>query len=74
MGKGEKGGEEKAKLLLWIIVATIPTGLMGVLFKDWFESLFSKPKTVGVMLLVTGVVLWLTRYAKEEGEEAGRWV
>ncbi len=60
--KGRKEGQERAKLLLWIIVATLPTGLMGVLFKDWFESLFSRPKWVGVMLLVTGTILWLTRY------------
>ena len=44
---------------------------MGILFKDWFESLFSKPKTVGLMLLVTGGVLWLTRYVKGEGKGAG---
>jgi undecaprenyl-diphosphatase len=29
----------QVKLFLWIILATIPTGLMGILFKDWFESL-----------------------------------
>lgn len=55
-----------ARLLLWIILATIPTGLMGVLLKDWFESLFSKPRVVGVMLLITGAFLWLTRLAKKE--------
>ena len=61
-----KEGQEKARLLLWIIVATIPTGLMGVILKDWFESLFSKPKTVGIALLITGFVLWLTRYASRD--------
>ena len=30
-----------ARLFLWIILATIPTGLMGVFLKGWFESLFS---------------------------------
>jgi len=59
---------EGAKLFLWIILATIPTGLMGILFKDWFESFFSKPKLVGGMLLITGLVLWLTRFAKKEGK------
>ena len=39
---------------------------MGI-FKDWFESLFSKPKVVGMMLLITGLVLWLTRWTKREG-------
>ncbi len=57
----------QVKLFLWIIVATIPTGLIGIFFKDWFESLFSKPKVVGIMLLITGLVLFLTRWVKKEG-------
>jgi undecaprenyl-diphosphatase len=64
------------KLFLLIIVATIPTGLMGILFKDWFESLFSKPRIVGAMLLITGLVLHLTRWTKREGRKIERmgWV
>ncbi|MEI9479566.1 MAG: undecaprenyl-diphosphatase UppP [Deltaproteobacteria bacterium] len=69
--KGRREGEEKVKLLLWIVVATIPTGLMGILFKDWFESLFSRPQTVGFMLLVTGGALWLTRTVKRKEKTTG---
>ena len=58
----------QVKLFLLIILASIPTGLMGILFKDWFESFFSKPKLVGGMLLITGLVLWITRFAKKEGK------
>ena len=66
----------QVKLFLLIILATIPTGLMGILFRDWFESLFSKPKIVGVMLLITGLVLYLTRWAKREGRKIEKmgWV
>jgi undecaprenyl-diphosphatase len=66
---GREKGKQGGKLFLWIILATFPTGLIGILFKDWFESLFSKPELVGIMLLVTGVVLWLTRWAKKEGKK-----
>jgi undecaprenyl-diphosphatase len=72
--KREKKGQNQAKLFLWIIIATIPTGLMGIFFKDLFESLFSKPKVVGGMLLITGSVLWLTRWAKKEGRLLERMV
>lgn len=74
--KREEKGQYQAKLFLWIVLATIPTGLMGILFKDWFESLFSKPKVVGGMLLITGSVLWLTRWTKREGRSLGqmRWI
>jgi undecaprenyl-diphosphatase len=65
-----------ARLFLWIILATIPTGLMGVFLKGWFESLFSMPKVVGIMLLITGAFLWLTRMAKKEGRsvESMTWI
>jgi len=72
--KGKEGNREGLILFLWIILATIPTGLMGILFKDWFESFFSEPKLVGGMLILTGLVLWLTRFAKKEGKPLGRMV
>ena len=72
----EKEVHPSARLFLWIVLATVPTGLMGVLLKDWFESLFAKPKTVGVMLLITGSFLWLTRLTKKEGRaiEKMTWI
>jgi len=66
-GKGKN--QQGIRLLLWIILATIPTGLMGFLFKDWFESFFSQPKLVGGMLLITGFLLWLTRWTRKEGRK-----
>lgn len=73
-GRGEAGQGER--LLLWIIVSTIPTGLMGLFLKDWFESFFGTPRIVGVMLLVTGSILWLTRFAgaKERGLRKMTWI
>ena len=38
--RGKEKDREEVKLFLLIILATIPTGLMGILFKDWFESFF----------------------------------
>ena len=45
-----------------VVVATIPTGLIGVLFEDWFESLFSSVTPVCVALLITGALLFGTRF------------
>jgi undecaprenyl-diphosphatase len=72
----EKEIHPSARLLLWMILATIPTGLMGIFLKGWFESLFSKPKMVGGMLLITGLFLGLTRLAKKEGRTIERmtWI
>ena len=69
-GKGKE--QPGARFLLWIILATIPTGLIGFFFKDWFESFFSQPKLVGGMLLITGFFLWLTRWTRKEGKKIMR--
>jgi undecaprenyl-diphosphatase len=72
MLRRKEENREGAKLFLWVILGSIPTGLMGILFKDWFESFFSKPNLVGRMLLITGLVLWLTRFTKKEGKPLNR--
>ena len=74
--KGEKEGREGAKLFLLIVIASIPTGLISIFFKDWFESLFSRPSLVGVMLLITGGFLALTHRMNKEGRSFARmrWI
>jgi len=75
MVTGKKKNKEEMKLLFWILLATLPTGFMGLLLKDWLESLFSKPNIVGGMLLITGSTLYLTRWIKREGRllEKMKW-
>ena len=46
------------KLLAFhIVVASIPTFIIGFLLKDAVEELFSRPHIVGYMLIVTGLLL-----------------
>jgi undecaprenyl-diphosphatase len=52
--------------LAWLVVlGTIPAVVLGFLFEDFFESAFSAPAAVAVLLLVTGLILAL-------GERLGR--
>jgi len=51
--------EDQFKKLTWLIlIGTVPAGLAGVFFKDFFESLFSDITAVAFFLLVTGFLLW----------------
>jgi undecaprenyl-diphosphatase len=51
--------EDPFKRLSWlVIVGTIPAALMGILLKDFFESLFSSVTAVAFFLLITGFILW----------------
>lgn len=48
--------------LSWLVIAaSIPTAIIGLSFKDHFESLFSNIFAVGVALIVTGGLLYLTK-------------
>jgi undecaprenyl-diphosphatase len=48
------------KHLIWlIIIASIPTAIIGIVFEDFFKSLFSSVLTTGFMLLITGLFLYI---------------
>jgi undecaprenyl-diphosphatase len=49
------------KLMLFIFIVTLITGAIGVLGKDFFESLFTSAKPVAAALLITGAMLLLTK-------------
>ena len=42
-----------------IIVASIPTALIGLIFNDMFESFYSSLTAIGLGLLFTGTILWI---------------
>jgi undecaprenyl-diphosphatase len=48
-----------------LVIATIPAGLVGVLWKDTIEGLFETPWAPGIALLVTGTFLWTSRRAMD---------
>jgi len=49
------------KSLLLIAIVTIITGTIGIVGKDFFEGLFSSLKPVVLALVVTGIILLLTK-------------
>ena len=57
-----------ARLGWLLIVATIPAGIMGVLFEHTFRTIFAKPELAADFLFVNGVILlageWLRRRAE----------
>lgn len=46
------------KYVWLLVVATIPAGVIGILFKDFIEEKLSNILTVGISLLVTSMVLF----------------
>jgi len=58
------------RLGLMIVLGTVPAVIAALLFADFFESLVSNPMAAAAMLLVTGAILWMTRFSREMGEGA----
>jgi len=57
---------EEGKLALYIVVGSIPTAIIGFSFQDRFESLFSNLIAVGLALLFTGGLLFLSKLQKNK--------
>jgi len=60
-------GQNKKKSLeskwLWpLIMATIPAVVLGLLFKDTFEAMFSDIKSVGIQLIMTAALLVIAEF------------
>ena len=46
-----------SKLTMYIVLGTIPIGILGLLFNDLIESFFESGATLGVGFIFTGIVL-----------------
>jgi undecaprenyl-diphosphatase len=51
---------QQGKLALFIVIGSIPTAIIGLVFHDFLESLFSNLPAVGAALLITGIILFLS--------------
>ncbi|MBI4318589.1 MAG: undecaprenyl-diphosphatase UppP [Chloroflexi bacterium] len=70
VGRGQARVE--ARLAWLLIVGTIPAAILGYLFKDFFEELFSRPLWVGGFLLITALALVVAeRYGDKRDTTAG---
>lgn len=69
-GQRDEEAIEDFKYVIYLIIATIPVGVIGFLFKDIVGENASIG-FVGVMLLVTGIALWIIKNkqgVKRDGE------
>jgi undecaprenyl-diphosphatase len=65
-------GDASIRMALLIAVGSIPTAVIGLLFKEITDQLFGSLTIVGCMLLVTGTLLWLTRKIRSKGRPIER--
>ncbi len=61
------------RLSIYVLTGTIPAVIVGLLFKDYFERIFHEVTLVGFTLIITGVILFLTRFVKNDNKALGFW-
>jgi undecaprenyl-diphosphatase len=52
--------EEGRKWLLWLVIATIPAGVAGLLLKDKVPGMFNSMTRIGVGFLITAAILFFS--------------
>jgi len=60
------------RMALLIVIGSVPTAIIGLLFKKITDQLFGSTTIVGCMLIVTGILLWLTRRIRTSGRPIGQ--
>jgi undecaprenyl-diphosphatase len=65
---------QAVQYLVALVVATLPAVVVGLLFKDVVEGLFSNPRLTAAALVVTGLILFSTRAARTSSRRLpGEW-
>ena len=57
------------KMAFLIVIGSIPTAVLGFLFHGIADRLFSSAFIAGLMLMLTGLLLWITRWAATRVEQ-----
>ena len=57
------------KLFLYLIIASIPAGIIGFLFNDLIENIFSNILFIGIFLIITSIILFSTKFIKNNNKE-----
>jgi len=61
-------GDPDLKMILFIIIGSVPTGIIGLLFHKIADQLFASTTLVGIMLMITGTILWFAGRIPENSD------
>lgn len=59
------------RMLLLLLVGTVPAGAAGFFFEDYVARAFGSPAAAAGCLVATGIVLWSTRFVTARRDEVG---
>ena len=52
------------KYLLFFIIALVPAGIVGILFRDFIKGFFSSSLYLGIFFMFSGIIVYLTKFSR----------
>jgi len=71
--KKDQTGKSDFLLAVYIVLASIPAGILGYLFEDQVKATFGNLLFVGIGFLITAVVLFVISFLKDTKNETYTW-
>lgn len=68
-GKTHKSLNEGTKLALLVIVGSIPTFLIAIVFKGYFKEVFESGRLLGIGFIITGLLLWYSQNSAKNNKD-----
>lgn len=69
LGRSSFKSKSSARMFFWyIIFGTILTAIIALILKKTIEKAFTDPLLVAIMLIITGVILWLSGRVGQRGK------
>lgn len=59
LARTRTASSEEDRRLIYLVIATIPGAIAGLLVEDYAESTFRNPMIIAPALMIMGVILWL---------------
>jgi len=56
------------RLLVYLLIGTVPTAIIGLMLANYFEDTFSKPTLVSISLIITAVLLVYGEYSAQSAD------
>lgn len=71
LGGGSTGSLEgvaaSRRMIMFLVIGSIPAGLVGLIFKSEIEAMFAAPRMAALFLIVTGLWLLAMKWARAPG-------
>jgi undecaprenyl-diphosphatase len=67
LGERTLSSRNRAILLRWLVIGTLPAAAVGLTFHEWFETFFRHPLSVAAAMTLLGLLLW---FADEKGKKS----